>query len=197
MNTEGRACDRITAIRDRAALDLADGRPFSRRTLIRRALVTPFILLLAVASGCKTPPKTPDHDSMSARFFMEARAGEQGLPIKLQVSGVTLDVDPRAILVEFDIARVQLVDGEFGPGLMFVLTPQAARDLYRISATSQGRRLVLSLNGTPVSATPFTGPLGSGAIIVYPELDPSKMGKLARDLDLTSIDVQARAAKQK
>jgi hypothetical protein len=91
---------------------------------------------------------------------------------------------------------LQLVDGEFGKGLMFVLTQQAARDLYRISASSQGRRLVLSLNGTPVSATPFTGPLGSGAVVVYPELDPEKMAELARDLDLTSIDVQERAAKK-
>jgi hypothetical protein len=152
---------------------------------------------MALVAGCKTAPKAPDHDQMSARFFMEARAGEQGLPIKLPISGVALEVDPRPVLLEFDIARVQAVDGEFGPGLMFVLTQQAARDLYRISATSQGRRLVLTLNGSPVSATPFAGPLGSGAIIVYPELDPSQMGRLARDLDLTSIEVQERAAKQK
>jgi hypothetical protein len=165
--------------------------------LTRRALVTPTLLLLAFATGCKTAPKTPDFDRMSARFFMEAGAGEQGLPIQLPVSGVILEVDPRPILLEFDIARVQEVGGELGPGLVFVLTQQAARDLYRISATSQGRRLVLTLNGTPVSATPFAGPLGSGSIIVYPELDPSKMGKLARDLDLTSIDVQERSAKQK
>lgn len=154
-------------------------------------------MFLALAAGCKTATKLPEHDTMSARFFMEARTGEQGLPVKLPISGVALEVDPRPILLEFDIARVQPVDGEFGPGLMFVLTQQAARDLYRISATSQGRRLVLTLNGTPVSATPFAGPLGSGAIVVYPELDPSKMGRLARDLDLTSIDVQARAAKKK
>lgn len=128
---------------------------------------------------------------------MEARSEEQGLPITLPISGVTLEVDPRPILLEFDITNVQLVRGEFGPGLMFVLTPQAARDLYRISATSQGRRLVLTLNGEPVSATPFAGPLGSGAVIVYPEVDTSRMGELARDLDLTSADVQARAAKQK
>jgi len=149
------------------------------------------------AAGCKTTPKKPDFDAVSARFFLEARAGEQGLPVKLPISGVTLEVDARPIILEFDIARVQLVDGEFGPGLMFVLTSQAARDLYRISATSQGRRLVLSLNGAPVAATPFSGPLGSGAIIVYPELDPEKMGELARDLDLTSTDVQERAAKTK
>jgi hypothetical protein len=154
------------------------------------------VLLPVLAGGCHTAPKKADYASMSARFFMEARSGEQGLPIKLPLSGVTLDVDPRPILLEFDIARVQLVDGEFGKGLMFVLTQQASRDLYRISASSQGRRLVLSLNGTPVSATPFTGPLGSGAVVVYPELDPEKMAELARDLDLTSIDVQERAAKK-
>jgi len=165
--------------------------------LIRRASFTSLLLLIAITGGCETAPKTPDHGTMSARFYMEARAGEQGLPIKLPVSGVALEVDPRPVILEFDIAHVQLIDGEFGPGLMFVLTQQAARDLYRISATSQGRRLVLSLNGTPVSATPFTGPIGSGAVIVYPELDPAKMKDLARDLDLTSIDVQERAAKQK
>jgi len=173
------------------------GGALSRRILNSRVAVIPLVALLAIAGGCNTAPKKPDFEAVSARFFMESRSGEQGLPVKLPVSGVTLEVDPRPVMLEFDIARVQLIDGEFGPGLMFVLTAQAARDLYRISASSQGRRLVLALNGTPVAATPFTGPLGSGAIIVYPELEPAKMGELARDLDLTSSDVQARAAKQK
>ena len=180
-----------------AGLDWVRPGPFSRRTLIPRAGVLTIALLLAFNGGCNTAPKKKDYNAVSARFFLEARAGEQGLPIKLPVSGVTLEVDPRPILLEFDIAHVQLVNGEYGPGLMFVLTSQAARDLYRISVTSQGRRLVLSLNGTPVAAIPLTGPLGSGAIVVYPELDPEKMGQLARDLDQTSVDVQQRAAKKK
>lgn len=154
-------------------------------------------VVLALASGCRTGKAKPDYSPISARFFMEARKGEQGLPISLPISGVSLEVDPRPVLLEFDITGVQLVRGEFGPGLMFVLTAQAARDLYRISASSQGRRLVLSLNGTPVSATPFSGPLGSGAIVVYPEVAADRMGELARNLDLTSIDVQTQAAKKK
>lgn len=154
-------------------------------------------LLLALSGGCRTVPTKPDFTPVSARFFMEARSGEQGLPVTLPISGVTMEVDPRPVLLEFDITGVQLIRGEFGPGLMFVLTAQAARDLYRISATSQGRRLVLSLNGAPAAATPFTGPLGSGAIIVYPEVDPAKMAELARDLELTSADVRMKAAKLK
>jgi hypothetical protein len=41
------------------------------------------VLLPVLAGGCHPAPQKADYASMSARFFMEARSGEQGLPIQL------------------------------------------------------------------------------------------------------------------
>jgi hypothetical protein len=155
------------------------------------------LLLAGFAGGCRTAEPPPVTHPLVARVFLEALPQEQGLAVTLPVSDVRLTVDPRPVLLEFDVAGAELVPTEFGPALQLSFTPPAARDLYRKTAGAQGRRLVLSLNGAAVAAQRIGDPVTGGTLLFYPEVRAELLPSLLADLRSTTAAVQAKLALKK
>ena len=108
----------------------------------------PVVLLFLLAGwalalgGCASTPPLPPESRLTARFHLENQQG-QGVPATLPRSGVSLGLDPQPVLTEGDIINVELVQVDLGRCLMFQVSPSAARALYRMTGSNQGRRLVL------------------------------------------------------
>jgi hypothetical protein len=147
-------------------------------------------------AGCQTSPKAPDYQPLVARFFLEVRPGEAGVPVQLPVSGVRLTVNPKPVLVEYDIVNAEVAKVELGPCLLLQLTPAAARELYRMSVTHLGQRLVLFLNDGPVGARRLEQAMADGVVLVFletPETDlPAQVARIKR----TATDIAAAAKKK-
>jgi hypothetical protein len=150
-----------------------------------------FALLLA---GCQTAEKV-DYTPTLARFFLE-EADARTIGATLPQSGVRVMVGPKPVLTEGDIVNVELMQVELGKCLMFQLTPAAARDLYRVSGSNQGRRLVLFLNNLPVGARRMEGPLAEGAVLMFVEVPDAALPALVENLKKTSAAVQRAAARK-
>jgi hypothetical protein len=150
-----------------------------------------FALLLA---GCQTAEKV-DYTPTLARFFLE-EADARTIGATLPQSGVRVMVGPKPVLTEGDIVNVELMQVELGKCLMFQLTPAAARDLYRVSGSNQGRRLVLFLNNLPVGARRMEGPLAEGAVLMFVEMPDAALPALVDHLKKTSAAVQRAAARK-
>ena len=71
------------------------------------------------------------------------------------------------------------------------------RDLYRVSASNQGRRFVLMINGEAVGARLIDGPLSGGVLFVFAEVPDDALPALVANLKKTSADLQRALAKKK
>jgi hypothetical protein len=109
---------------------------------------------------------------------------------------VQVAVGSKPVFTEGDIVNVELMQVDLGKCLMFQFTPTAARDLYRVTASNQGRRLVLVLNDLPVGARRIEGPLGEGAVLVFVEMPDEALPVLVDNLKKTSIVLQREVAKK-
>lgn len=157
-----------------------------------------FIMLIGVLlqTGCQTPPpKEAPYQPLVARFYLETKTGEAGVAVTLPVSGVSIMVAPKPVLVEYDIVNAELVEVELGRCLMFQISGPAARDLYRLSVSSVGRRLVLALNDQFVGARPIAGAMSDGIVFIFVELDEAALPEAVERLKSTSRDVAAAAKK--
>ncbi len=128
-----------------------------------------------------------DYSPTLARFFIETPAGTVGMT--LPQSGVQLAVSAKPMITEFDFVDVAVAQVELGRCLMFRLTPAAARDLYRLSVTNQGRRLVLVVNGVPLGARRIDRPLDNGTVLVFAEVADDALPALANNLRKTSAEL--------
>lgn len=157
-------------------------------------------LLVGLAGGCRTtessPPLLAAHP-LVARIYLEALPQEQGSAVALPISGVRLMIDPRAVLLESDVAGAELVAAEFGPALQLTFTPAAARDLYRKTVGAQGRRLVLLFNGAAVAAQRIGDPVTGGLLQFYPEVPADQLHATLADLRNTTAAVRAKLARKK
>ncbi|MBK8479041.1 MAG: hypothetical protein IPL39_22985 [Opitutaceae bacterium] len=153
-------------------------------------------LLVGFAGGCRTAEPPPVARPLVARVYLEALPEQPGTAVTLPLSRVPLTVDPRALLVESDLAGAVLEPAEFGTVLQLVFTPQAARDLYRRTAGAQGLRLVLTLNGTAVAAQRIGDPVTDGALRFYPEVGAAQLPALLADLRSTIAVVQTKLAQK-
>ena len=84
---------------------------------------------------------------------------------------------------------------ELGRCLMFKLTPAAARDLYRLSVQSQGRRLVLVVNGAPLGARRIERPFDDGTVLIFAEINDTELPALVGNMRKSSAELQ-RAVKK-
>ena len=150
------------------------------------------LLLLA---GCQSGPQPKDYTPTLARFFLE-NTSDRSVGVTLPQSGVRVAVGSKPVFTEGDIVNVELMQVDLGKCLMFQLTPTAARDLYRVSASNQGRRLVLVLNDVTVGARRLEGPLVEGALLVFVELPDASLPALVQNLKKTSVALQKAAARQ-
>jgi hypothetical protein len=164
-----------------------------RARLSRSAVLAALLLGAAlVLAGCHTPPR--DYTPTAARFYLEASSGE-GAVMTLPQSGVQVPISAKPVLSEFDIVDAELVQVELGRCLMFRLTPSAARDLYRLTASHQGSRLVLTLNGVALGARRIDGPMGEGTVLIFVEMPDEQLPALVRNLKLTAGEIQRAAAR--
>ncbi len=152
--------------------------------------------LTFLLSGCASNSKK-DYPATVARFLIEARGDDAGINIQLPVSGVVIRVSPKAMITEYDIVSAQLVQTDLGPCVMFQLTQEAGRALFRISATNQGSRLITTINGRALGARLMERPIGDALIISYLELPASGLPELVDNINKTAVDLQKELAKKK
>ncbi len=153
------------------------------------------VTLLAVA-GCSSSKKK-NYDTTVARFFMEASEGDAFASVTLPVSGVQIAINNKPVVTEYDFTGVQLAESDLGKFLVFSLTGSATRDVYRITGTNQGKRLVLFINDKPVGARPIDRVFNTGAIAVFVALPEDLLPALVKNLNATSMDLQEQMEKAK
>jgi len=160
--------------------------------MIRASLL--FCALLAFA-GCQSGDKPLEREvkPMIARFFLESGPGESGTALQLPVSRVVINVNPKPILTEYDIAGVNLARVDIGWCLAFQLTPAARRDFYRLSANVQGRRIVITLNGQPAGALRLDQVVSSGTLPMFVEASDAELPDFADRIRRTSELLAQRA----
>lgn len=115
--------------------------------------------------------------------------------VTLPRSGVQLAVGAKPVFTEFDIVDVDVVEVQLGKCLRFEFSAAAARDLYRLTATNQGRRLVLSLDGRPAGARPIDRPFREGTVLIFVEMPDEALPALAENLRQMAGAVHEAAAK--
>src|SRR4051812_44665564 len=113
--------------------------------------MTPFRLLVAllalsVVSGCQSKAPSPMDEPLIARFFIEVRPGTPGMTVQLPVSRTVLNINPKPVLVETDIANVEFTKVDLGWCLFFQFKPAAARDLYRLRSEEHTSELQSHVN---------------------------------------------------
>jgi hypothetical protein len=149
--------------------------------------------LLLVASGCSTAPVAANQPTL-ARFFLES-FNDEGVRVVLPQSETAITVAVKPVFSEFDIAGVEIAQVELGKCLLFQLTPAAIRDLYRLTASSSGQRLVLMVNGRAVGARRIEQPLNEGTIAIFVEAPDETLPDLQSGLRKTALELQRRARK--
>jgi hypothetical protein len=131
-------------------------------------------------------------EPLVARFYMETHPNEAGAIVQLPVSKARLSVNPKPVLVEYDITGVNIVKVELGWCLQFIFTPAAARDLYRMSVTNQSRRLVLTFNDTAIGVRRLDQAMTTGSLLIFVELPNEDLPPLVDRIRRTSEGLQAR-----
>lgn len=149
------------------------------------------VALMALLASCHTPPR--DYTPTLARLYLEAPAG-QGAVATLPESGVRIPIGAKPVISEFDLVDAEIAQVELGSCLALHLTPAAARDLYRLTASNQGRRLVLTLNNAAAGARRIDAPMGDGTILIFIEMPDDQLPALVRNLKITSEEFQRAAA---
>ncbi|TAG32319.1 MAG: hypothetical protein EAZ36_02575 [Verrucomicrobia bacterium] len=154
------------------------------------------VFLIACAGGCISPKKRKPEDVRVARFLLEAGPNEFGATVRLPKSGTIITVSPKSYFSEYDIMKCDVIDNELGKSLVFEFTPQASRDLYRLTASNQGRRIVTSVNGAPIGARRIEAPISNGYIVTYVELDAEKLITMAKNITETSAEARKELEKK-
>lgn len=152
------------------------------------------LMSLLALSACNSTRKV-EPTSAVARFVIEADAGQPAVTLVLPVSGVTLRVQPKPVITEFDIIGVAEAQVEMGRCLAFRLSGSAARDLYRLTGTNIGSRLVLLVDGQPLGARVIDRPMEGGVIFIFAEVPDANLPELVKNLNHTVALLQEQVAK--
>jgi len=153
-------------------------------------------VLVGLLGGCATPPAPFDFDPLIPRLLMEAPPQAPAITtVELPVSHVQIPVYPRAVLSELDLANVELVHVDLGLCLMLECTREGSGILLRLSAANLGRRLVITLNGTPYGARVLDAPIQDGRLFIFVEMSDEQITSAAIDLKKTVHEVQAARAR--
>jgi preprotein translocase subunit SecD len=169
------------------------------RMFPRRFLIGFFTLVLAglALGGCASKTSKKDYPVAVIRFMVEATAQENGGIVRLPQSGVVIPVAPKTYFTEYDITRCDVIENELGKSLAFQFTEQATRDLFRFTATNQGKRLVIVLNGVAIGAQRISTANSQGFVVAYVEFPETELFALAKNITRTSEDARKEAAKAK
>lgn len=156
-----------------------------------------FLPLLAglLMAGCASKSRVPPESIVRVRFMLEA-ADNRSLSLELPRSGVRIAVNPQPVVTEFDVIEAAVAQVELGRCLMFRLTPSATRDLYRLTGTNQGRRLVLTVDGNPLGARRIEAPIADGTIFVFAEVPDESLERLVAAVRASSAELQREIARK-
>lgn len=161
---------------------------------MNRSRLVFWFLLLTVAvltGGCLGSSKKRDPETNEVvRFMLESPARNPGALVRLPKSGTSIAISPKSYFTEYDVVKCDVIENELGKALVFELTPQAGRDLYRLSVTNQGLRLVTVVNGVAVGAQRINTPISNGYIITYVEVDEARMEEMAKNITETSAEAR-------
>ena len=150
------------------------------------------LMLLALAlgwAGCKS--RVPEgYDPLALRFFMEARDSEQGLVMTLPLTAASVPVRAKAVFTEADVLNAEVVRVDLGQCLLVQMTPAAARDLYRLTGTNQGYRLVLTANDRPVGVRRIDRAIDDGNLLIFLEVADEELAEMVTRVKETSEVVQ-------
>lgn len=149
----------------------------------------------ALLGACASAPPLPAEARLTARFHLENQQG-QGVPAKLPRSGITLGLNPQPVVTEGDIINVELVQVDLGRCLMFQVSNSAARDLYRMTGSNQGRRLVLFLDGVALGVRRIDGPITDGVLYCFVEVEDEALPGLVEKLRRTTEHLQRELRKK-
>jgi len=153
------------------------------------------LIFTALGSGCASWKKPPFQPGAYAWFLLEADAEQEGVPLVLPVSGVAIRVAPKPVISEFDIAEAAVAEVDLGRCLALRLTGEAARDLYRMSVSQMGKRIVLLVNGRPLGARMLDGAIEGGVLFVFVEVPDADLHELVLEINTFAASLQAHAAK--
>lgn len=140
--------------------------------------------------------KTQKEPPLLARFYLELKPGEPGVAVDLPQSGLTIGVQRKPVLVEYDILNAEVAQVELGRCLLVQLSPAAANDLYRLTVNSLGRRLVLLLNDQPVGARRIDEAIADGNLLLFLEVPDADLPQIVRRLKATAGEL-ARSPRKK
>ncbi len=154
-----------------------------------RFLLCGLVGLLLLSSGCQTRSDELEYTSV-ARFLIESDSAKGAIQVMLPISGVSLRVAPKPVVTEFDLRQVVEAEVEMGRCVLFQLSPAASRDLYRLTASNIGRRLVVVINGEPLGARMIDRPLEAGTLFIFLEVPDESLPGLVENLNATTMKIQ-------
>ena len=157
----------------------------------------PLMVLMAglLAGGCRSK-LPPDYDPIAMRLYLEARDSEQGIAVQMPLTGTVVAVKAKALFTEADFLNAEVVQVDLGKCLLLQMTPAAARDLYRMTGTNQGSRLVLTGNDVPLGIRRIDRALDEGNLLIFLELPDDELDDLVRRVKQTSLVVQKEIARK-
>jgi len=152
------------------------------------------VCVTLLSSGCQSK-KPREEPPLVARFYLELKPGEPGVSLDLPRSGLTIGVQRKPVLVEYDILNAEVAQVELGRCLLVQLTPAAANDLFRLTANARGRRLVLLLNDQPIGARRIDDAIADGNLLIFLEIPDADLPQVVRRLRATAGELAQKPQK--
>ncbi|MEM9026603.1 MAG: hypothetical protein AAGB06_06675, partial [Verrucomicrobiota bacterium] len=121
------------------------------------------------------------------RVYLESRMGNmrdlETVEIKSSQGSVEIPVAKAPILVETDIARVDLVQVELGKALAFTLRTRGQLRLLQGSAGNLGSRMVVTVGGEPIGVRRIDRPIQNGILYVFAMVPDSELPALVERIN--------------
>lgn len=112
--------------------------------------------------------------------------------VTLPISGSQIAINRELLVSEFEIQQVELVRVKLGLAIMLQLSDAGARALYRASVASNGRRVVLLVNGNAIAARRLDGPIANGKYYTFVEVTDDALPELVLDLKRAIKELKAQ-----
>jgi len=112
--------------------------------------------------------------------------------VTMPISGSRIAINRELLVSEFEIQQVELVRVKLGLALMLQLSDAGARALYRASVASNGRRVVLLVNGNAIAARRLDGAITDGKYYTFVEMTDDALPDLVLDLKRSIREIKAQ-----
>lgn len=112
--------------------------------------------------------------------------------VRLPISGSQIAINREILVSEFEIQQVELVQVKLGLAIMLQLSDAGARALYRASVASNGRRVVLLVNGNAIAARRLDGPISDGKYYTFVEMADDALPELVLNLKRSIRKIKAQ-----